>query len=102
MADPKQTCLKLTPLSNVQIEKYLSARLPNRFKGVYDADSLPNKATAAKWDYPFAIVVNTMKDTTASVGHWIAMVFTEDSRGHYFDPYGKKPKSVEWKEFLRS
>ena len=102
MAHPKQACLSLTPLSNVQIEQYLSSRLPNSFKGVYDADSLPGKATVAKWDYPFAIVVNTMKDTTAGVGHWIAMVFTEDGKGHYFDSYGKKPKSAAWKEFLRS
>ena len=90
MAHFKRACLKLTSLSNVQIQQYLSSRLPNNFEGVYDADSLPDKATVAKWDYPFAIVVNTMKNTTAGVGHWIAMVFTKDGTGHYFNSHGQK------------
>ena len=56
-------------LSNHQIETKMKSQ--KYFKGVYDADSLPHP----RFTYPWAIIVNTEKDTVPDAGHWTAFVF---------------------------
>ena len=70
------------------------------FKGVYDADSVPH--IGRTWTAPLALVVNTKKDTSKDVGHWIAIVITADGKGHYFDSLGKPPVFSHWLKLLKS
>lgn len=91
------TCVyRIRPLSNFAIERKLK-RLTTSFKGVYDADSLPHKRFA----YPWAIIVNTNTDRSASIGHWTAFVFDKNGYGHYFDSYGQPPPHKRWIDYLR-
>ena len=81
-------------LSNYQIEAKMQHR--KYFKGVYDADSLPRRT----FTYPWAIIVNTKKDTVPSAGHWTAFVFDKFGQGYYFDSYGLPPPHKFWKNYL--
>lgn len=87
----------IRPLSSLQIEKRMRRYRPS-FKGVFDMDSLPRK----KYNYPWAIIANTNKDTTTGVGHWVAFVFDSNGKGHYFDSYGKPPLHRSWRHYLHT
>lgn len=91
------TVYDIPPLSNFQIANIMNhLRVKPYFKGVYDMDSLPKQRFA----YPWAIIVNTEKDTTRSIGHWICMLFDKYGRGHYFDSYGSPPPHKHWRDYL--
>ena len=81
-------------LSNHQIETKMKSQ--KYFKGVYDADSLPHP----RFTYPWAIIVNTEKDTVPDAGHWTAFVFDKFGQGYYFDSYGKPPPFKHWKQYF--
>ena len=85
------------PLSNFAIERKLR-RLTTKFKGVFDADSLPQR----RYAYPWAIIVNTNTDRIDETGHWTAFVFDINGQGHYFDSYGDVPPHSSWISYLKA
>ena len=87
------------PLTNFKINNKLSTLCPLNFRGVFDEDSLPK--FKSKPHYPWCIVVNTLKDTSQTVGHWVVIMFGNDGKGYYFDPLGEKPKHSHWIRYLR-
>ena len=56
-------------------------------------DDLPEIANT----YPFALVCNTHNADQPGI-HWVAM--NVDDRGVYFDPYGLKPKHIDFTNFM--
>ena len=86
---------EIPALSNYQITHKMR-HLTKHFKGVYDMDLLPRE----RFKYPWAIIVNTEKDTSSKVGHWTAFVFDKLGRGHYFDSYGLAPPHSQWRHYL--
>ena len=63
------------------------------FGGVYARDCLPKVVK-----YPCAMVLNT--DPADEPGeHWVAVYFSENGNGEYFDSYGLQPPSC-FKHFM--
>ena len=83
------------PLDNLQLERKLR-KVTNKFKGVFDMDSLPSE----QFEYPWTIVVNTLTDKDPTTGHWVVFLFDKFGRGHYFDSGGSPPPFQSWRNYL--
>lgn len=66
------------------------------FRGVFARDRLPMR----RLPHPSAIVVNTDPSTKPGQ-HWVAIYFTRDGVGEYFDSYGQPPSLSPIKTFLQ-
>ena len=73
-------------------------RNQKHFTGVYDADSLPR----SHFMYPWAIIVNTEKDTVPLAGNWMAFVFNKFGQVYYFDSYRLSSTCSYWKHYLHT
>ena len=82
-------------MDTLEIEQVLSydAHVKPQWGGVFANNHLPLDV-----NYPSALVVNT--DPCTEPGeHWVAIYFTPDVQGEYFDSYGLPPTS-KVKRFL--
>ena len=76
-------------MNTLQLKQILSSDsfIKKSFGGVYACDQL---STLTVDSYPKSIVVNT--DPTNLPGtHWVAIYFTDEMKGEFFDSYGRRP-----------
>jgi len=86
------------PLTTRQLESIMKGHMePNVFKGVYSSDHLPR---TENFTLPWCLIANS--DCSHNGGmHWCAFYFHENGDGKYFDPFGREPKKLKWREFLK-
>ena len=82
-------------MNTSQIDTILRKKCGRLFLGVFAKDRMPNKLPARR---PLLLVCNT--DPHYQPGeHWIVLYIGANSRGEYFDSYGRPPEKT-FKSYL--
>ena len=84
-------------MNNIQINKvlYTDNTTSKIFRGTYPIDKLPTRV-----NYPSCFVINN-QPSYKNGEHWVAVYFTKDKKGIFFDSFGKSPTFYKLDKFLR-